>query len=259
MLPGTRAAHPSSSSVEETSAPAEPLSPRSLLRGLWRPAIVILLIAVVVVLVQPARIVDNIAETRQWFRALGLVGIALFFGFYVIAAVCLVPQSALKVAAGAVFGAALGVVVASVGATIGATACFLIARYVARGTLLQRLKKRPAFRRLDHMTGEHGPIIVATSRLIPIFPGNLLNYAFGITRLRTKTFVVWSWLCMLPGTVALVVGTDAAVQAVEDGRVPWGLVAVVGGALALMIVATRMAYRQYRDKQGDADRDQPAG
>ncbi len=226
---------------------------RELLRGLWRPAIVVVAIAIVVALLSPGQIAEEIDETRQWFRALGVPGVLIFLGFYVLAAVALVPQSALKIAAGAVFEAPVGIFVASAGSTVGAAACFLIARYIARGSLLQRLKKRPKFRRLDRMTAEHGTIMVASSRLFPIFPGNLLNYAFGLTQVRMKTFVLWSWLCMLPGIVVIVVGTDAAVQGVEEGRVPWGQVGVVILGLGAMLAATRIAYLRYREKQlGDA-------
>jgi uncharacterized membrane protein YdjX (TVP38/TMEM64 family) len=259
-LPDTRADEDAPTARARGGEPPGERPPlRAILRGLWRPALVLVAIAIVVALVSPREIVDEIDETRQWFHERGLAGIAIFLGFYVLAAICLVPQSAMKIAAGAVFESALGIIVASLGSILGATACFLISRYVARGSLLQRMKKRPKFRRLDRMTAEHGPVIVAASRLVPIFPGNLLNYAFGLTQVRTKVFVLWSWLCMLPGIVVLVVGTDAAVQAVEEGRVPWSLVAVVGSALVAMIAATRIAYLRFRDKQEASDRAPSAG
>jgi uncharacterized membrane protein YdjX (TVP38/TMEM64 family) len=222
---------------------------RALLRGLWRPALVIVAIAIVVALISPGQIAEEIDQTRQWFRELGIVGVVIFLGFYVIAAVCLVPQAALKVTAGVVFESLLGIAVASAGSLLGGTACFLIARYVARGSLLQRMKRKPRFQRLDRMTAEHGPIIVATSRLIPIFPGNLLNYAFGLTQVRTQVFMFWTWLCMLPGIVVLVVGTDAAVQAAEAGRVPWTELFVVVAALVAMVAAMRLSYLKFRERQ----------
>lgn len=224
-------------------------SSRGALRGAWRPAIVIALIAAVVALLQPGEIAENTSQMRQWARDQGLLGPLLYLGFYVVASICLVPQSALKIASGALFGAVFGVAIASLGSILGATASFLIGRYVARGSLVQRLKQKPKFRRLDRMTAEHGPIIVATSRLFPIVPGNLLNYLFGLTVLRLRTFVVWSWLCKIPGIVILVVGTDAAVQGMEEGRVPWAPIAVVAVFLAAMAIAARLVYRRFRERQ----------
>lgn len=218
--------------------------------GLWRPLLVIALIFIVAWIVQPARLVHEISEFRGWIDDLGPWSIALFLGIYIIAAVAIVPAALLKVAAGGIFGAALGLVIASIGSTLGATACFLIARYVARGSFVQRLKQGKRFRKLDELTERHGPVIVALVRLVPILPGNLVNYAFGLTRVPLGVFVFWSWLCMLPGTVVLVVGTDAFVQGLYEGRVPWGMIAIVAGALALMGVSMFYAHRSFKAKQG---------
>ncbi len=75
------------------------------------------------------------------------------------------------------------------------------------------------------MTEKHGAIIVAVTRLVPLFPFNLLNYGFGLTRVPFWTYLFWSWLCMLPGTIAYLVGTDAVILAVTTGELPgppWG-------------------------------------
>lgn len=224
---------------------------RLLLRGVWRPLIVVLVIATIIIVARPAEIVANIGEWREWIESHGLLGLAVFLAIYVLAAVAIVPQAVLKVAAGGLFGSLLGVIIASIGSTLGATTCFLISRYVARGTLMKRLKQGPRFKRLDLMTHKHGALIVAVSRLIPIFPGNLINYAFGLTQVRLRTFVFWSWLCMLPGTVVLVVGTDALVQGLEERRVPWGLVAIVAGTLAGLVAIVITIHRRFRIKQDE--------
>jgi uncharacterized membrane protein YdjX (TVP38/TMEM64 family) len=97
------------------------------------------------------------------------------------------------------------------------------------------------FRRLDRMTEQHGAIIVAVTRLVPLFPFNLLNYGFGLTRVPFWTYLFWSWLCMLPGTVVYLVGTDALIRAVTTGEIPWAAVGVFVVALAVVIGAVRFA------------------
>ena len=111
------------------------------------------------------------------------------------------------------------------------------------------------FARLDRLTGRHGAVIVAITRLVPLFPFTLLNYGFGLTRIRLRTYVFWSWLCMLPGTVLYVVGADAVARALVSGRIPWTAAGVAAGALALLAVLSLrlrrvLAAREERDGDG---------
>ena len=99
------------------------------------------------------------------------------------------------------------------------------------------------FRQLDTLTERHGAIIVAITRLVPIFPFNLLNYGFGLTRVPFGTYLFWSWLCMLPGTVLYVVGADAFTQGLAEGRVPWALLGALVAALVVLVLLVRYARR----------------
>lgn len=224
-----------------------------MVQAAWRPAIVIALVAAVILIVRPRQLVSEIAEFREWIDSYGIWGVGLFIVLYMLAAVAIVPASLLKVAAGGMFGSVEGVILASIGSTLGATACFLIARYVARGTLVQRLKQREQYRKLDELSTQHGALIVALVRLVPVLPSNLVNYAFGLTHVPLRTFVFWSWLCTLPSTVVLVVSTDAFVQGVEEDRPPWVLVAVAGGALVLMLGGMVLAHRTFKTSRSSRE------
>ena len=206
--------------------------------GWWKP---VALLAAVVVLVYASRQLGlgaRLGELKGWVASLGPWGPVVFILVYVGATVAAAPGSALTVAAGAIFGSFWGVVYVSIAATTGASACFLISRHFARGAVARWLSGKEKFQRLDRLTETHGAVIVAITRLVPLFPFNLLNYGFGLTRVRFWTYVFISWLCMIPGTVLYVVGTDAVVTAVREGRVPWvlvGVVALVAVALALVV------------------------
>ncbi len=209
-----------------------------LLRGASRPLLAVGLIVAIILLFRPGEWVHRLDVMRDWVQAQGMLGLLAVIGVYVAAAVALVPQTVLKVAAGGLFGSTMGVAVASLGSTLGALACFLIARYVARGAWMQRLKSGPRMAHLDEMSREKGTMLVVISRLVPIFPGNVLNYALGLTQLRTFTFTFWSWLTMVPGIVVLVVGTDAILRGLAEGRVPWGLAGIVIAMLVLLVAVT---------------------
>jgi uncharacterized membrane protein YdjX (TVP38/TMEM64 family) len=137
----------------------------------------------------------------------------------------------------------------SLGATVGASLAFLISRYFARDAIVRWLSDKEKFRRLDRLTEQHGAIIVALTRLVPLFPFNLLNYGFGLTRVRFWTYVFWSWLCMLPGTILYVVGADAIAKAIAQGRVPWTLVAILVAAAIALALLVRFARRKLQAKE----------
>jgi uncharacterized membrane protein YdjX (TVP38/TMEM64 family) len=191
---------------------------------------------------------EKLGALREWIQSLGVLGPAVFVGLYVLGVVAGIPGSALTVAAGGLFGSWLGVILVSLSSTIGASFSFLIARYFARDAVAHWLSRREKFKKLDRMTEEHGAVMVAITRLVPIFPFNLLNYGFGLTGIPFWTYVFWSWLCMLPGTVLYVVGVDAVIQLIVLRKVPWILLGVIAGVGVLLALLVKFARRKIKDK-----------
>jgi uncharacterized membrane protein YdjX (TVP38/TMEM64 family) len=139
-----------------------------------------------------------------WVSGLGPLGPLMFIVFYIVACVLLLPGSILTLGAGFVFGVLWGSIVVSIGATLGATCAFLVGRYLARDWVARRIAGNEKFRAVDEAVGREGWKIVLLTRLSPIFPFNLLNYAFGLTNVRLKHYFFASWLGMIPGTVMYV-------------------------------------------------------
>jgi uncharacterized membrane protein YdjX (TVP38/TMEM64 family) len=67
-----------------------------------------------------------------------------------------------------------------------------------------------------------------------------------------RTYVLWSWLCMLPGTVLYVVGADAVTKGLAEGRVPWPLVGVVAAVAAILFFVVRRARRALQNPAAKA-------
>ncbi len=195
--------------------------------NLWRPIIFIILLAAAIILLRFWGVGEKLTDLRAWIGGLGSWGPLVFVLIYIIAVVLALPGSAITIAGAALFGSVWGVVLASIASTIGASIGFLISRYLARDFIVRKFSQNEKFKKLDHLTKEHGAIIVAITRLVPLFPFNFLNYGFGLTGVRFWTYVFWSWLCMLPGTVLYVVGTDAIISGLTEGRIPWSLVIVI--------------------------------
>ncbi|MDD5167611.1 MAG: TVP38/TMEM64 family protein [Syntrophales bacterium] len=224
-------------------------------QGLLRP---ILLLAVVIGMVVIAHFLglgEKLGKLHLWIQTLGPWGPIAFIGIYVLATVAALPGAVITAIAGALFGSVWGVVIVSIASTIGASLAFLIARYFARESISRWLAANEKFRRLDDMTERHGAIIVAVVRLIPLFPFDLLNYGFGLTRIPFWTYVFWSWLCMLPGTILYVVGADALAKSAASGEVPWLLIVIVIAVAFILFLLGRHLYKIMKAKGEDLKKD----
>ena len=92
---------------------------------------------------------------------------------------------------------------------------------------------------------------MAITRLVPLFPYNLLNYGYGLTRVRFATYVFWSWLCMIPATIVYVVGADAIFTAMRDGEIPWALLAALAVIIVLTFFIVRIARRRLKEVEAN--------
>ena len=139
----------------------------------------------------------------QWIDSLGSVGAIAFIALYIIATVAFLPGSIVTLGAGVIFGVVWGSLYVFIGATLGATAAFLVGRYLARSWVAQKIEGNKKFAAIDRAVGREGLKIVLLTRLSPIFPFNLLNYAFGITGVSLKDYFIGS-VGMIPGTIMYV-------------------------------------------------------
>lgn len=163
----------------------------------------ILLIAAAVALLVLARALDAgawLAAALTWIHGLGPVAPLVFLLIYIVACVLLLPGSVLTLGAGAVFGVASGIVIVWISAILGATAAFLVGRYLVRDWVARKIAANPKLQALDTTVTREGWKIVALMRLSPVIPFNLLNYAFGATRVSLRDYVFASAVGMLPGT-----------------------------------------------------------
>jgi len=143
------------------------------------------------------------------------------------------------------FGVAWGSVYVSIGATLGATAAFLVGRYFARAWVTAKIEGSEKFAAIDRAVGDEGWKIVGLTRLSPVFPFTLLNYAFGLTRVRLRDYVLASWIGMLPGTVMYVyLGSLARAGAHQRTPGEWALYALgLAATVAVTVIITRIARR----------------
>ena len=186
----------------------------------------------------------------EWIDSLGSIGAIVFIGLYIIATIVFLPAFILTLGAGVLFGVWVGSIYVFIGATLGSIAAFLVGRYLARDWVAKKIAGNDKFSSIDRAVGKEGLKIVLLTRLSPAFPFNLLNYAFGVTGVSAKDYIIGS-IGMIPGTIMFVyigslagslalIGTDA--QPSVNPTLQW-TIRIVGlvATIAVTVYVTRLA------------------
>jgi uncharacterized membrane protein YdjX (TVP38/TMEM64 family)/rhodanese-related sulfurtransferase len=199
---------------------------------IWlRIALVVLLVAGILVAIG-FRDRLTVEGLEVWIGGLDASAPWLFMGVYALAAVFFLPGSVLTLAGGVLFGPVWGSLYSLVGATAGATLAFLVSRYVASDWVSRRVGGKIAT--LIRGVEQEGWRFVAFTRLVPLFPYNLLNYALGLTRIPLVPYILATFVCMAPGAIAYTYLGFAGREAVAGGE---NLIRTILIALALLAVA----------------------
>ncbi|CZF79775.1 TVP38/TMEM64 family inner membrane protein YdjZ [Grimontia celer] len=144
-------------------------------------------------------IITDIQSLQAWIASFGAMGYVVFLIAYVFACIFMLPGSAFTIVAGIVFGPVQGGILALVAATVGASAAFVVARFLLRGTIMKKFGTNPIFKKIDDGVAQNGTSFLILTRLVPVFPFSLQNYAYGLTGLSLSTFALVSMITMAPG------------------------------------------------------------
>ncbi len=179
-------------------------------RGLWRLIALGVILAGLIAAAFLLPLKQYVIDVLEWTKSLGVWGPVVVAAFYIVACVLMLPGSVITLGAGFLFGVLRGTIIVSIGSTLGACAAFIVGRSFARKWVEQKVSKHQKFSAIDEVVGKQGFKIVLLTRLSPIFPFNLLNYAYGLTKVPLKEYTLASWIGMLPGTIMYVFFGSAA-------------------------------------------------
>jgi uncharacterized membrane protein YdjX (TVP38/TMEM64 family) len=186
------------------------------------------------------------AQIENAMHGLGAWAAPGFVLVFAIGTVLFVPGALFGLAGGALFGPVWGTLLNLGGATLGAAAAFLASRYLV-GDWARR-RAGPQLERLIAGVEAEGWRFVAFVRLAPLFPFNLSNYAFGLTRISLTHYILASFVAMAPGALAFTwlgyAGREAA--AGNAGAIRYGLLALA--VLAAIAFLPRLISRLRANK-----------
>ena len=157
----------------------------------------------------------GLEQALSWVQDSGWLGVLAFVALYVLSALLCLPGAPMTLGAGAIYGLWPGFALVSLASTLGALATFAVARRWR--SPVQRLMSRYTWLTALERAMLASPLrLVLLTRLSPMFPYNLLNYALGLTPLPWRSYLWGSWIGMMPGTL-LYVALGAGARQVTSG------------------------------------------
>ena len=241
----------------DAMTPAVPVPPRG--RRLLPLVAAVVVVAAVALALSQLPIAEWTVALAERARGTGAAGVTVFAVAYVVSTVALLPGSVLTLAAGFAYGPVWGLAIASPASVAGATAAFVLGRTVLRGWAARRIGGSPRMRAIDGAVARQGFTLVLLLRLSPLLPFNVLNYALSLSRVSLRTYVLASFIGMLPGTALYVYLGSLAPAAAElasatdrGGSTRTALfVAGLVATVALVVIASRAARRALAAELGE--------
>lgn len=146
-------------------------------------------------------LLTDLPHLQTLIRQSGLFGYSLYILLFIIATLFLLPGSILVIAGGIVFGPLLGTLLSLIAATLASSCSFLLARWLGPDLLLKYVGHSHTFQAIEKGIARNGIDFLILTRLIPLFPYNIQNYAYGLTTIAFWPYTLISALTTLPGIV----------------------------------------------------------
>ena len=152
-----------------------------------------------------------------------IAAILIYIAATVVGSVVLaVPGVTFAIIAGVVFGPLLGTFCCVLAATLGAMAAFVAGRFFLKDSIKPAVEKNALLKKwLFDETGRNEMFILMITRLVPLFPYNLQNFAYGVTDISFAAYSIGSFIFMIPGTAMYTIGfaglTDSEHRAMYIG------------------------------------------
>jgi uncharacterized membrane protein YdjX (TVP38/TMEM64 family) len=217
----------------------------------WQAAAVVCATALAVVLSRFFPVVSFIAALQESVMSWGVWAAICYPLLFAACNILLLPGGVLAVGSGFFFGLWWGFLIVLVGNVVATAISFALSRFVARRWFQRKLSRNLTLTALGPAVERESWKLILLSQLHPLFPTSLLNYFYGLTRIRFGTYMLWASIGRVPGLFFYAyIGTlgQFAVRIIRGRSYPriveywiWGGAFVT--TVLLLGVLGRVAYR----------------
>lgn len=135
---------------------------------------------------------------------------------------------------GILFGPILGIILCSISATISASISFIISRFFLKDSVKPLIEKNKYLNKILFEDGNKNAIILLMiTRLVPLFPYNIQNFAYGITDISFTLYTIYTFIFMLPGISLFTIASAGIIS--KENRILYFLIAGIIFVFVLII------------------------
>jgi len=188
--------------------------------------------------------VDNFERISKFVDKNHILSMSLYLIFTILgSSILALPGVTFAIVGSGLFGPWLGSFYCLIGTTIGALFSFLLSRYFLRDYIKELVKKnKKLYDIIFKMDSDREILILMITRLLPIFPFNLQNFAYGITDISTVKYTLGSFVFMIPGIIIFSIGTNGLIN--KNNRINMLIIGLL--ILFFIIIIGIFLYKKYR-------------
>ena len=151
----------------------------------------------------------NLEVIKQIVNENILLAVSIYIVLTIIGCVVLaIPGVTFAVFAGILFGPILGIFVCLIATTLGASMAFIVGRFFLKDTIKPMLEKNKTLKKLLFSDNDKSDLLLLMiTRMVPIFPYNLQNFAYGITDMGFWKYTIYTFIFMFPGVSFFTIGS----------------------------------------------------
>ena len=171
-----------------------------------------ILLTVIILLAHYVGGTEKFIEAAKNFRSLADDYPLTAMMIYILATsfccvVLAMPGAFFAVIAGILFEPFTGTVLCVIAATLGAVLAFLAGRYFLRDSVRPMIEKNSLLKKFLIDDVQHsGVILLMVTRLVPLFPYNLQNFAYGLTDIKLLPYTLYTFVFIAPGSAVFTLG-----------------------------------------------------
>jgi uncharacterized membrane protein YdjX (TVP38/TMEM64 family) len=179
--------------------------------------IILLLGAILLFFITPARNLLDRQILADYLQALGIWTIPIFISTYVVLAILGLPIVVHTLAGGVVFGLVWGTIWSAIAATLGAVGAFYLTRYVFRDWAIAKFGNHKILKKIDRSMESNAFELVLALRFTPIAPFNIINFLLALTSVKIDTYTIATFVGVIPGSIAYTWLGSSGKIAFQDG------------------------------------------